>query len=282
MDPGTFEGVRTLLFVAGHRSATVTEAMAANADIWVLDLEDMVPAGSKDAARRSVRSTLASLSEDRAARTFIRPSLHEGRADPRDLELAAGLAGIVLPKAERDDQVVEASIEAAQAGAGPWVIPTIETAAGLLHAEAIARAERVLGLIFGPSDFSLDLGLASDGVRDVLDAARLGVVLCAAAARVPAIDGAYLGDDSATLKREASRASALGFRAKLIVDPAHAPVVNEALTPGETQVREATQVLATAEAGAVARIRAERLLARRTAIEAFARDLAMIVTADRR
>ncbi|MBD4434508.1 CoA ester lyase, partial [Xanthomonas citri pv. citri] len=52
-DPTTF------LFVPGDRPERFDKAVAAGADLVVLDLEDAVPAGAKDAARGHVVDWLA-------------------------------------------------------------------------------------------------------------------------------------------------------------------------------------------------------------------------------
>ena len=61
--------VRSLLFVPGNQQRMLEKARTLPVDAVVLDLEDGVPAGEKDAARRLVGATAAS---SFAARVIVR------------------------------------------------------------------------------------------------------------------------------------------------------------------------------------------------------------------
>ena len=63
--------------------------------------------------------------------------------------------GIVLPKAERADQI-------AALPKGGIVVPLIETARGLRAVDEIAAADGVQRLAFGTLDFAADLDLSGD------------------------------------------------------------------------------------------------------------------------
>jgi citrate lyase beta subunit len=274
MDRTLFSGVRTLLFVAGHHPDQLDALGGGEADIVVLDLEDMVPQGDKESGRRLVAGVIQVMSPERRARTFLRPSLVSGRPDPRDIAVASGLAGLVLPKAESADQVALAADLARQVGAGDGVVATVETALGILRAFEIGQVGATLGLIFGPSDLSLDLGLPS-AISETMTHARERTVLCAVAARVQPIDGAFLpADNPQGLSEETTAAKALGFTAKLVVHAHHVPVVNRLLTPSDDELARAIELVEARESteNPIRLARARRVLSRMEAITMLTRD----------
>ena len=58
--------------------------------------------------------------------------------------------------------------------------------------------------------------------------------------------------DADGLKRDATRARALGFRGKMIIHPGQVAVVNDVFTPSKTEIEHANRVVsayATAQAG---------------------------------
>ncbi|MHB8398056.1 MAG: HpcH/HpaI aldolase/citrate lyase family protein [Candidatus Limnocylindrales bacterium] len=275
MDRERFAGVRTLLFLAGHLLEKAQAQHADQSDVWILDLEDMVPMDAKAAGRRAVSAIISGMSAQRRARTFLRPSLADGKPHPLDVALAAGLAGLVLPKAESADQVARAADLAVAAGASGAIIPTVETARGIMEAHEIAAAYQSLGLIFGPSDLSVDLGVPLGAFSASLAYARAHTVLCAVASGVLPIDGAYLPDDEGpSLREEILAARALGYQAKLVVHAHHVPIVNELLAPSRDEQDEAARITAAAPSSEspIAVAHARRILARADAVRTVATE----------
>lgn len=224
----SLEGARVLLFVPGHHLERLAGSAAAGADIWVLDLEDLVPPPAKGDARAQVAAFTGTLTSERRARTYIRVSQPDpAAASPGELAIAAGVAGIVLPKVESPAEVANA---AAALGPASTVITTFETPRGVLRAaELIAASPRVAGALFGPADMTRSLGLPP-GRTAGLTTARGLVVLAAKASDIAAIDGGYMAEkDLDGLTADADRSRDLGFDAKLTVFPAHIPLIRAAL-----------------------------------------------------
>src|SRR5206468_2939455 len=109
----------------------------------------------KGAARDALSGWLAGLP---AAAQPVLVRINAAGTEWFDEDLAltgmAGIAGVVLPKAERVDD-----IERLLAAGAPAVLPLIESALGLHHALELARAPQVERLLFGSIDFSVDLGM---------------------------------------------------------------------------------------------------------------------------
>src|SRR5947209_13072714 len=151
---------RSYLFVPGNRPDRFAKACAAGADAVVLDLEDSVAAGDKTTARAAVAEWLAS-----SQPVLVRVNVANSEWFQNDLTLGGkpGVAGVLLPKAERPEEI---SVVARYFGAAMPILPQIETAQGFWNALALARAEGVQRLIFGSIDFQLDLG--ADAQEDEL------------------------------------------------------------------------------------------------------------------
>jgi len=249
--------MRSLLFTPGHRETMVARVIDAKPgaapDVALLDLEDSVPAAEKENARRAIASALAR--PRNGALRYVRT----GRAlsDDAEADLAAavrpGLDGILAPKVERpeelallDETLAEREAEAGLARGSLHVIAAIESAAALIDAPRIARAPRVIGLMFGSEDFAADLGLPTrrEGEAAELLYARSAIVVAAVAARVLAFDGIWADfKDEAGLRADALRGRRLGFAGKQCIHPGQIAVVNEIFSPSPDEAAHARRVV---------------------------------------
>jgi citrate lyase beta subunit len=217
---------RSLLFVPGDDGAALRAAFAAGADAVVADLEDLVPAARKPAARSTVAELLPAL--EGAAR-LVRVNAPESGLCEADLAAIAGLPldAIVLPKATPDTV-------AALGPDGPPLIAVIETGAGLRTAFEVACAPRVLALGFGAADLTADLRLEprDDGLELLYPRSKLVVDSAAAGIRAP-FDRVYPHlTDAEGLRADALAARSLGLGGKSCLDPAQPAVVNEVFAAG--------------------------------------------------
>jgi citrate lyase subunit beta/citryl-CoA lyase len=151
------------------------------------------------------------------------------------------VAGIVLPKAER-----EADLAALAAAGAPAILPLIETALGLWQCATLARMPRVERLVFGSIDFSLDLGIR-EGHEQLLYA-RSQLVLASRVAGIAApVDGVTTSfDDAGSVTADTQRARALGFGGKLCIHPKQVGPVNDAFLPTSEELAWAGRVMAAA------------------------------------
>jgi citrate lyase subunit beta/citryl-CoA lyase len=227
---------RTFLFVPGARPERFAKALAAGAHVVIVDLEDAVSPADKETARAALASALP-LPQPVLVR--VNAAATQWFADDLSLCRHAGVAGVVLPKAE-----AAADVERVRAVVGQDVdvYPLIETAAGLWNAPAIARTAGVRRLLFGAIDFQLDLGLADDDLVHY----RSQLVLVSRVAGLPApVDGVTTAiDDEAVLARDVERARRLGFGGKLCIHPKQVALVNAAFRPTADEVAWAQRVIA--------------------------------------
>lgn len=240
----------SLLFVPGSRADRFAKAKAAGAGLTVIDLEDAVPAGEKEAARAAALS-VEGIGEAGWGIRINPIATAAGIADLAALGTSDALPGyLLLPMVEeaRDIQIVRSALGAKC----PPLIPLIETPRGLRNALAIASEEGVAALMFGGGDFAAELGVPL--AWEPLLAARQQLVLACAEAHVPLIDVPWLHlDDVDGLAAECAAAKAIGIVAKAAIHPRQVPGIEEVFSPSADEVAEAEEALsAFQEAGGAA------------------------------
>lgn len=246
-------GARSFLFVPGNRPERFTKALQSGADAVIIDLEDGVPVQAKLEARAAVAGWLSS-----AHPVYVRVNGHGTKwheEDVRAIARAAGLRGLVLPKAQEPRPVAEL---AAHLTGATSLLPFIESAQGLWNALEIARCPRIERLAFGHHDFQRDLGI--DGENEEILFARSHLVFMSRLAGVGApIDGITAAlDDEARLRTDVDRARRLGFAGKLCIHPKQVEPVNKGFLPSEKDVEWARQIMAATDAaGGAVRVGAE-------------------------
>jgi citrate lyase subunit beta / citryl-CoA lyase len=176
----------------------------------------------------------------------------------RDADLAAvlraGLDGIVAPKIDHPDEVaslardLDEREDAARIARGSIrIVPSIESARGLLAAPAIAASsDRVIALLFGAEDFARDLGLPAEREAEAAELlyARSAVVVAAVAAHRQPIDGIWPDvTDGDGLRRDALQARRLGFTGKSLIHPGQIETINEVFSPSAAEVSYARRVI---------------------------------------
>jgi citrate lyase subunit beta/citryl-CoA lyase len=242
---------RTYLFVPGDRPERIAKALATEADAVVIDLEDAVLPAAKPAARDSVAQVLAGLGPDHLARVVVRINDDATPWHDADVALLAAhrVQQVMLPKAERVDTIARLRL----ACPGIAVLALVESARGVLAAEAIAMAPGVQRLVFGTIDFALDLDLSGDPLGLDYAAGRLALASRAAGIEAPVAGVTTALSDEIALRADVARARAHGFAAKLCIHPSQVAIVHAALAPTAEELAWARRVVeATAQSsGAV-------------------------------
>ena len=171
------------------------------------------------------------------------------------LDLAAvrgltGLDGIVVPKTEH----AEAIEHAAMASGDLAIVPILETSLGILHAAAIAHAQATVpALLFGAEDLTAEIGVPRTIDGDELIYPRAQVVLAATAAGASAVDAVYIDiTDLDGLRRDATRARAMGFAGKMAIHPSQIPVIHDVFSPTTDDVARARKLVDAFDAAAAA------------------------------
>lgn len=242
-DRDAIEQAQTLLFVPGVRSDRYDKAHSCGVDATILDLEDSVAPDQKAVARDRVAAWLAEghrhvIVRTNAART---PWFRD------DLLAAKGSSGIMLPKAESVDDIDNA---VAALGTEHPIIALIETARGLLAAAEICRHPQVVRAAFGNIDFASDIGVDPADWETLSNARSHLVCASRASGCVGPIDGVTTAiADAEALTRDARRARAMGFTAKLLIHPSQVQDARAAMLPTPHEQAWATDVLAAVKGG---------------------------------
>jgi citrate lyase subunit beta / citryl-CoA lyase len=241
--------LRSLLFAPGNHPRKLEKVGTFGSDAIVLDLEDAVADAEKEGARATVRAAL----ETYAAPTvvFVRVNGAEtGRLDSDvDTVVCEHLDALMVPKVELPETLPELDRrlerlerERGLAAGHVHLLALIETARGLVRCEEIALAAppRLLTLVFGLGDFSVDIGvdLTQDATEILYGRSR--VVVAARAARLrPALDGPYLDlQNIGGLVADTRRSRQLGFQGRVVVYPPQVEHVQSAyseLSPEEAE-----------------------------------------------
>lgn len=263
---------RSVLATPGSNPRMIAKALASDADLVMIDLEDAVAPDAKAAARATVAEALREGDWQGRPRTFRMNALDTPWFVHDLTEVIDGARGqidlVVAPKVARAEDVhvvatILASLEVAAEAKHPIGLETqIESAAGLAHCEAIAAASpRVEALVFGPGDYaaSIRMPLAAIGMPDRWDTDYPGhrwdyplqrILVAARAAGVRAIDGPYADfRDRDGFRRSCLAARALGYDGKWCIHPDQVPIANEIFSADEAELTWAREILvANAEA----------------------------------
>jgi citrate lyase subunit beta/citryl-CoA lyase len=244
---------RSLLYVPGNMPAMLQNIPVFSADGVMIDLEDAVPLVEKDAARILARNFLASFG-DRTQEVLVRINGLDTEYALADLDevLPARPDGIRLPKAdspevvERLDTLLTEHEERLGLAIGHFsIIPSIESAVGLLNCVSTARASpRIVALAFGAEDYTASMEIQRTRTGEELFTARTQVVWAAKAAGVQAIDSVFADvNDEEGLRAETALIKALGFTGKSLVNPRQIETVHEVFRPSQEEIDHALEVM---------------------------------------
>lgn len=228
---------RSYLFVPANRTERFAKAFEAGADAVIVDLEDAVRPTAKAAARAALA---AWLSPGQPVLVRINSVDSDWFRDDVELCKAPGVAGIVLPKAERADDIL---FLAGRIEPSILILPLIETAVGFHKAYELAQARQVQRLLFGSIDFQLDMGINGDDEELLYFRSQLVLMSRLAGIHAP-VDGVSVAIDAPEqLRAETLRARRLGFGAKLCIHPKQVGPVNECFKPTADEIAWAKRIL---------------------------------------
>lgn len=243
---------RSVLFAPGDQPEKLRKAPTTGADVVVFDLEDAVTPAQKDTARETVNDVLQELDADCEVCVRVNPA---GIAADDDLRVVldgdARLDSVMLPKVGDADAVQTLSRLLAEHDADLPVLALVESAAGVVRADAIANADATDALLFGAEDFAADVGATRTEEGSEVLYARQRVVTAASAAGVDAIDTLYTDfRDTDGLRTDTDRAIEMGYDGKMAIHPRQVSVINDAYTPTDDQITWAKRVLRARERAA--------------------------------
>jgi len=253
--------MKSWLFAPGDSEKKLAKAIASEADIALLDLEDSVAPENKPAARMLVAQTLAQ--HENRARLWVRINPLTTADAIADLAaiMPSAPGGVFLPKAEGAADIsrlhhyltaFEAAFGLAQ---GSTLIAALvtETAAAMFRTGEYAGdypgRERLAAMSWGAEDLSSALGASEQRGPDgeyshTYEMARSLCLIGASAAGVAAIETVQPEfRNLEALEKRARRVRAQGFAGMLAIHPAQVAPINAAFTPSEEELAHARAIL---------------------------------------
>ncbi len=245
-----------MLYVPGDRETMIAKASQRGADSLILNLEDAVAPAHKELARAAVVCALGK-NDFGCAEVVVRINAPDTATGYRDLLAVAPAApdALLLPKVNSTEPVRFVSWTLARLEelhglpvGQIQLMCMIESAAGVMAAREIAACDaRVTALIFGATDYSVEIGCVATVGHPGLFYAQSRIVLACRAAGIAAIDTPHMNiQDTEGLVRSAQIAAELGFDGKSAIHPAQIGPIHAAFTPTPEQVAWAERVLALA------------------------------------
>lgn len=247
---------RSWLFVDGADDTIIAAATRSGADVLIQELEDFTPPLLRPKARALAPELYRAWRE---AGAVVAVRVNPLDADGMD-DLASVMRGkpdiVALPKVAEP-----AHVAALDAAVGRFereygipegataLLPNIEFARGLVQIDAIAKvSRRTRALLVAAEDMAADLGAERAPDSAELAYVRQRFLVECVAAGVLAVDCPYTWSDAEGVARDTRWARRLGYRAKSLVAPSHAAIVNDLLTPAAADVANAERLVAAFDA----------------------------------
>ena len=254
---------RSWLFAPGDSERKMEKALASDADVVLIDLEDAVAEQEKPAARARVLEFLRA-NADLRDRMWVRINPIQTPHALNDLAciMAGAPGGVMLPKVRgrADAELLDHYLTALEAvnglslGSTGVIMVATETPQGLLATGSYAGIDRLAALTWGAEDLGTALGAlvnrdAGGRYTSTYDLARNMCIIGAAIAQVTAVETMH-GDfrDEPGLVGVASTARRAGFGGMIAIHPAQVAPINASFTPNEEEVSAAREVIALFEA----------------------------------
>ncbi len=259
--------IRSELSVPASNPRMIEKAIASDADMVLIDLEDSVAHDRKEASRANVVEALQNLDWGTKPPAYRMNAL-DTPYFYRDLIEVLEAAGdrvrvLIIPKVGGPEHLhtVTTLLDAIETRMGfehgrISIEAQIETAQGLRHVESISEATDRLGALnFGPGDYAASTRMPATSIGGVdrwdeqYPGHRFGyamsrVVVAARASGLRAVDGPVADfRDPDGFRRSCTTARGLGFDSKWCIHPGQIAIANELFSPTDQEIAWARQVM---------------------------------------
>ena len=234
------------MFLNCQKPGLIKDPYVYKPDSIMLDLEDAVAEGEKDAARYSLYHALQEI-DYRGVERVVRINGLDTPHWQEDVRVcvAGGADVIRIPKTEsaEDVRTIERAVEQAEQEFGRepgsmLLMAAIESAMGVMKALEICQSsDRLIGIALSGGDYTKDLQTTITGTGVELAGARQQLIIAARAAKVQCFDTVFTNlHDMDGFREEVKMIKMMGFDGKSIVNPRQIAVVHEAFTPSPKEI----------------------------------------------
>jgi citrate lyase subunit beta/citryl-CoA lyase len=251
---------RSLIFIPGNNQRFLEKSRTINSDIVCYDLEDSVPLEEKEIAREAVKSTIQEINKinDINKERILAVRINSPTSDQivADLKkvITPGIDAIVIPKVDDDKQIAEISktIDKEEKEKNIKsgiikIIPSIESALGVVNAYNIARSDqRITALVFGIFDFLHDMKIDNQDIETITGFmyGRAKVPVDARAAGIDSIDSIWQDiHDHSGLTRDLEQGKKMGYNGKCIIHPSQIEQVHKVFSASNQDIEWAEKVV---------------------------------------
>ncbi|WP_375457947.1 HpcH/HpaI aldolase/citrate lyase family protein [uncultured Enterovirga sp.] len=244
---------RSALFVPANVERFVAKATERGADALIIDLEDSIPLGQKEAARALVPDIVARFRATGRSDVMVRINQPLELA-VRDLEAAviAGVDAIKITKVEGpehvrllDEMVTRLEIARGLPPGRIWFIGLIEAPGPLARAYEIARSTpRLAGISLGSEDYATAIGAKPS--EDTMLMPKQQIVQAATAAGILPLGTIGSVADFSDLEgyaRIVRRSADFGLVGSACIHPSLVPILNAGFSPSDEEVRDAERIV---------------------------------------
>jgi len=243
---------RSMLFMPGNNPGMLQTAEVFGSDSVILDLEDAVSLGEKDAARILIKEALKTFDYG-TTEVVIRINPFSTPYALEDIDVMARLKpnAILLPKATPEDMkkldemlaVIEKE-EGFEVGS-IRIHALVETTYGVETVyETLKMSNRIESVCLGGEDLAADLGVERTKDSEELFYARTKVVNACKASKIDAIDTPFTDtNDEAGLLADTIHAKKLGFTGKLSINPRQINTIHKIYSPTADEISWANRVM---------------------------------------
>lgn len=243
---------RSMLFMPGNNPGMLQTAEVFGSDSVILDLEDAVSLGEKDAARILIKGALKTFDYG-TTEVVIRINPFSTPYALEDIDVMARLKpnAILLPKAtpedmkQLDEMLTKIEKEEGFEEGTIRIHALVETTYGVETVyETIQMSTRVDSVCLGGEDLAADLGVARTKDSEELFYARTKVVNACKALKIDAIDTPFTDtNDEAGLLADTIHAKKLGFTGKLSINPRQINTIHKVYSPTAAEISWANRVM---------------------------------------
>lgn len=222
---------RSLLFVPA-KEKMLRKIGQLNADIYIVDLEESIEEGNKEAALELLRNKLPEV--DSNLNIIVRVNRDNYKKEMETLNKFN--VGFMLPKYESItdyDGITQYSMK-------HKIYALIETPKGIVNIREIASNPDIKAIAFGAEDFTAYIGMKND-IEYLRYAKSCLVTFCRAYNKEVYDTPSFQLYDNEQFKREVDESRKLGFDGKMAIHPKHILYINE--TYADADIEEMKDII---------------------------------------